>query len=139
MNKTSLLITTINHDTDNAEQNDMLREKYGYVDFAILQGNGGLNTKIALIKLLRAVTGAELKPAKQVADDIVALINGLGSAETLRADIVDQVSKMDGAQLRSLQRHISSAFGNYADHTPPKKFIDHFGLDEYANPANKPF
>lgn len=138
MKKNTLIIHNINHDVNSPEDNDMLRAQYGY-NFALLQGDGGLNTKIAFMKLLRMISGAELKPTKEAVDKIIAIITSLGSADDIRTDIIDQVSKMDGAQLRSLQRHISTAFGSYADHAMPTKHYDHLGLDEHGNPKDNPF
>lgn len=102
MKKPTLLITLIGYDDSNDWDNQELQRKYGYGNYALMQGKEGINTQISLIKLLRAVTGSQLKPAKEACDAIFGAVNALGNVEVVRQNLVNKISSMNGNQLRSL-------------------------------------
>lgn len=104
--KKTLIITLTDLDPMNAEDYDKMENIYGTRNFAILQGDGGNNTQIALIKLLREMTGAKLIPAKGAADIIIKAIKDLGSLNNAQTELISMIKKMGGDDIRNIVSYI---------------------------------
>lgn len=108
--KKSLIITVTDLDPKTAEGHDKLTEIYGVRNFAILQGDGGVNTQISLIKMLREMTGAKLMPAKKAADDIMEAVKGLGNIDSTRNELVRITNNLSGNELRDLIGYVTRTY-----------------------------
>lgn len=108
--KKSLIITVTDLDPETAEGHDKLTEIYGVRNFAILQGEGGVNTQISLIKLLREMTGAQLRPAKKAADDIMEAVKRLGSIDSTRNELARITNNLSGNELRDLIGYVTRVY-----------------------------
>jgi len=109
--KKTLIITLTDLDPMTAKDCDKLEDLYGAGNFAVLQGDGGLNTQIALMKLLREMTGAELIRTKDAADLIIKAIKDLGGLNKVRSDLLFKISKMGGDDIRNISSYISRNYG----------------------------
>lgn len=108
--KKSLIITVTDLDPETAEDHDKMTELYGVRNFAILQGDGGVNTQISLIKLLREMTGAQLKPAKEAADNIMEAVKALGNIDSTRNELAQITNNLSGNELRDLISYVTRVY-----------------------------
>lgn len=71
-----------------------------------LVSNDGHNNRIRAIKIIRAYTGANLKPANEFVNTIINTIEEMDVDKFNREEILQHIAKLDNHQVKMLLDHL---------------------------------
>lgn len=107
MKKPTLLVTIVDFDHKDSNALAFLDNTYGAFGYALFQGADGVNQKISLIKLIRKLSGVDLRRGNDAASAIVETIKSLPKIDAVKEELSDRIAKLDGHQMKMLLDHIN--------------------------------